>query len=376
VRRDVDLDAMAKGRLQKAERALGALQPFLATQAIPLMMRAMVVKTVLLASVLHGAEVWGMSKERCKPAQALVNQALRLLCGCKRSDMTVSVAAMWRELQVPPVHALASARRARALVKYPTLKTWIATVLKYPVSGQGGPSGWAAASRRWLKINALEVTGEGNPSPRVAYKEVLRATWEKMEMAKDDSAGAPYRERGFQGTSWAAVKAIPAYARREQISLGRGLRAVSMCRLGAFYTARKLARLGLIHRRYETQCPCCGEQGEGETVEHLLLRCDKWDGQREEWLGGMLGGVPKEGREDRDICTIILGGEHMGTRLVSWLPMQLEQGTHDGERVQCGVYQVARFLESIASARNPILRQLGEVPPRRAKARKGRAHPA
>jgi hypothetical protein len=67
-------------------------------QAIPLMTRATVVKTVLMASVLHGAEVWGTSKERCRPAQALVNQALRLVCGCKRSDMTVSVAAMWREL--------------------------------------------------------------------------------------------------------------------------------------------------------------------------------------------------------------------------------------------------------------------------------------
>ncbi len=111
-------------------------------------------------------------------------------------------------------------------------------------------------------------------------------------------------------------------------------------------------------------------------MEHLLLRCSKWDRQREKWLGEMVRGVRQEGREESAICTIILGGEHMGTRLDSWLPMQLEQGTHDGERVQCGAYQVARFLESIASARNPVLRQLGEVPPRRGKARKGRAYPA
>ena len=76
------------------------------------------------------------------------------------------------------------------------------------------------------------------------------------------------------------------------------------------------------------------------------------------------------------VLNIILGGEHVGTRLDSRLPMQLEQGTRHGERVQCGAYQVARFLESIASALNPVLRQLGEVPPHRAKARKGRAHPA
>ncbi len=40
-------------------------------------------------------------------------------------------------------------------------------------------------------------------------------------------------------------------------------------------------------------------------------------------------------REESAIITIILGEEHMlGTRLDSWLPMQLEQGTHDGEHVQ------------------------------------------
>ena len=271
VRRDLDLKAMAKGRLKKAERALGSIQPFLATQAIPLMMRAMVLKTVLMASVLHGAEIWGMSQERSRPAQVLVNKALRLLCGCKRSDKTVSVAAMWRELQVPPVHALASARRARASVKYPELMTWVATVLKYPMGDHVGAPGWAAGSRRWLKANVPELLREGDHSPKAAYNDVLEAVWKKMEQAKSNSAGMPYMERGFRQTSWAAVKAIPIGARREQICLGRGLRAVSMCRMGAFYTARKLARLGLVPRRYETQCPYCNQEGKGETIEHLLV---------------------------------------------------------------------------------------------------------
>ena len=183
-------------------------------------------------------------------------------------------------------------------------------------------------------------------------------------------------ERGFQQTSWAAVKAIPIAARREQISLGRGLRAVSMCRMGAFYTARKLARLGLVPRTYETQCPCCGNKGEGETIEHLLLGCSKWDREREKYLGGVLREVEQRcGMDESAICDIILGGEHMGDRLDSWLPMRREQGTHDGEGMQCGAYQVAKFLQAITSIRNPILRQLGDAPFRRAKARTGRANP-
>jgi len=51
-----------------------------------------------------------------------VNKAVRVMVQCKESDEGVRVAAMWRELNIPPVHAEASARRARALVKYPNLK--------------------------------------------------------------------------------------------------------------------------------------------------------------------------------------------------------------------------------------------------------------
>ena len=103
-----------------------------------------------------------------------------------------------------------------------------------------------------------------------AYNDVLEAVWEKMEQSKSNSAREPYMERGFRQISWAAVKAIPIAARREQIGLGRGLRAVSMCRMGAFYTACKPARLGLVPRIYETRCPCCGQRGKGETIEHIL----------------------------------------------------------------------------------------------------------
>lgn len=389
VRRDLSLKAMMDGRLEKAAKALGSIRHFLVTQSIPTMMRVMVFKAVVVASVMYGAEVWGMQQERCQGVQTLINKGLRLISGCKEKDMTVPVAAMWRELQVPPVHAMASARRARAFFKYPHMQTWIASILKYPFRTGWARSGWAAVSRRWLSRYANELFDHGDngavEDPVVssnvklgkgAYRLVMSLTWEHTERLAVWSAGKLYRDRGFSETSWAAVKAIPSGARREQVALGRGMRAVSLCRMGSFWTAKKLAKLDLVHSRYMTRCPCCDEVGDGETIEHILLQCSKWAEQREQYMGDL---IMQNEWEPRDICTVLLGGECMGIRMPDWLPKQLDGETdhHDGEQIVCGAYSVARFMQSIASSRFSIISQLEQKKHRlrRAKAQKGRARP-
>ena len=57
--------------------------------------------------------------------QVVLNEAMRLMMGSKAKATNIPVAAMWRELGVPPVRAMAAARRARAWFKFPSLKTWI-----------------------------------------------------------------------------------------------------------------------------------------------------------------------------------------------------------------------------------------------------------
>jgi len=64
-----------------------------------------------------------MNQKTCDPAQALVKKAARVMVQCKEPDKRVRIAAMWRELSTPPVHAEASARGARALIKHAGLKT-------------------------------------------------------------------------------------------------------------------------------------------------------------------------------------------------------------------------------------------------------------
>ena len=158
IRRDLDLEAMVTGRIEKAEKGLAAMRPFLAMQSIPIDTRVNVLRAVVLASATYGGEIWGMSQERCNRAQTVVNKALRVVIGSREKDTSIAVAAIWRELGVAPVHVLASARRARAINKYPHLMTWIHVILEYPL--KTNRPAWAELSSRWMNKHFRHVHGD------------------------------------------------------------------------------------------------------------------------------------------------------------------------------------------------------------------------
>lgn len=65
-------------------------------------------------------ETWAMEAALCQKGQAVTNEAMRLVLGCKTKATTIPVAAMWRESGVPEAKALFVARKARAWFKLPS----------------------------------------------------------------------------------------------------------------------------------------------------------------------------------------------------------------------------------------------------------------
>jgi hypothetical protein len=369
ITRRLDFGAMVKGRCKRAERAMRMILPCLRAQMVPLALRVSVLRAVVLSTLLYGSEIWGMDEARCSEAQTIVNQALRAIMGCKRRDMTQPVAAMWRELDVPPVCALAAARRARAIHKFPRLKTWIGVLGRY--DHENKKRAWMAQSRTWLKRYCpdhavAEVTVSDGATwweegLRQEEKEektvvsVLDMRWSAYERTQRWKAAWTYLDCGFTETAWAALKRIPVRNRWEQVRLGQGLRMVSLCRTGGFWTARKRAKRGLIARKYLKLCPCCGTRGEeGETIEHLLLECQKWKDERERCMGDLIKEITAMGpMEQGDMVIILLGGVCSGYRVSSWLPSSTAT-----EAITCGAFQVASFLKCIRGDRAAILSQI------------------
>ena len=388
IRRDLDMEVMVNGRVEKAEKGLAIMRPFLGTQSIPIDTRINVLKAVVLASAVYGGEIWGMCQDRCNRTQTVVNKALRIVIGSRETDTSIAVAAIWRELGVAPVHVLASARRARAINKYPHLMTWIHVILEYSLKTIR--PAWAELSSRWMeryfphvyRDKEYKVEGEvkrGEPGRR-AHKVVMRELWSKVESKTKYVAAVPYFDCGYAQTSWAASKTFPSASRGEQVLLGQGLSMVQKCRLRALWTAERRAKHRLIDSIYRTRCPCCNQEGEGETMEHLLLDCSAWREERMKYIGSLIEQIGLFRLPLSERCTLLLGGEYMGHRLDNWLPPRRKRGQPmdpHSRNLQWGIFQVARYLESIDRRHRLILGRLDRRgrSSLQSQGRNGRAYP-
>ena len=152
------------------------------------------------------------------------------------------------------------------------------------------------------------------------------------------------------------------------------------CRLRALWTAKRRAKHRLIDNMYRTRCPCCNQEGEGETMEHLLLDCSAWREERTKYIGSLIEQIglfrlPLSGR-----YTLLLGGEYLGHRLDNWLPPRRRRGQPmdpHSRNLQWGIFQVARYLESIDRRHRLILGRLDRrgCSPLQSQGRNGRAYP-
>jgi hypothetical protein len=362
-RRDLDLEVMMHGRLVKAKRAWGMMRPFLGTASVPLAARVAVLRSVILATLLYGGELWGMQQQRTQKVQTWLNRVLRVVAGAKETDMSLPVGGLWREMGVAPVHAQAAARRARAINKFRHLHTWIAVLLEHPARTRRRT--WASGALQWMRrfhrgvLWDNEYAEDGGPvgAPgRRAHAVVLEETWLRMEARSCMWASRGYWRRGFRRTVWATPGVVPAWARRAQPPLGFGLRALHRCRLGGLWTAPRLARRGLLDEQYMSRCPCCG-RARGETLCHLLLSCSRWREQRETYLRVLLVEIDVLQLSRSRRAALLLGGEYRGHCLRGWLPAKAadpEVVSGVGYRM-CGAFQVAAYLQRVLKVRQAIL---------------------
>ena len=380
VTRYLDTDVMAERRLIKARRAAFILKPLLRDKYIPVSVRSMILQAVVSSSLLYGSEIWGMDVKRCEKGQLVLNDAMRMMLGSKAKATNIPVAAMWRELGVPPVRAEASARRARAWFKFPLLKTWIGVLCASkvpkpkvkPTPGSKVPTirSWMAVTSSWLrdKRNAVQEADGGDGEEKreeSVFKRVLKDQWEKMERRQGAKASAEYLSNGFASTSLSSMVAIPPLGRREQVKLGSGLRLLSLCRIGGLWTAPRLARAYKVLEDFKDLCPCCAGLvfSRGEDISHIVVECERWKKERELYLGSIIRQLQKQfGPVESDqMGVFLLGGVVEGRRLVDWLPPRKERGRPQCSRDQilhCGALQMARFLQSIECERKGIVGDL------------------
>lgn len=391
---DLTIESMVDHRIRQGQATVASVLPYLRCSVLPMSMRLVTVAVVVGPRLLFGAELYGMNRKLTDKMQVLMNRALRACIGASRAGNVPSV-GLWKEARTLPICALAGARRARAYAKARALKTWLREMVLQPFRCRNWT--WCSGVPRWIGRFALP---HAPPNIRTTY---LGAGWQVLEpaalvevvkaciMARE----CKLRRNLIRSTAAHTLWYEAAQFGKNPLTRARvggqpqdqaGLALILRCRIGAFVTIPTLVGWKRVPQRFLEQCPFCNGN-ESETLEHLVFRCGKWRGLRNEpHMAELIAEVRGLGPNfalsfgQRHLAWI-LGGSHDKCRVHGWMPEgptsdSVQQdatilapadadssvstsASGDGSSLggnQAGAITLARFLMRIVSLRANIIR--------------------
>lgn len=285
---DIDLQAMFEFRLQKFTQRYGAISKQLSNNTIPLRSRILIVKSMLLPSLLYGAEIFGMSSERVNKAESVMKKICKRLLGLKPYSRVLNYEAALMELTLLPVHVEASARRVRLFLK-PLFKTWLEFLKSNIFVSRKWI--WTNGTRNWINRTAPIFITNGAVSVN-DNKRLWFSQWclKKAASIPRTRTLSIYIACANQDTA----KEWLHYQSKEiemATTFAFGFSLLLRARTRTLGTTRQWAQWRILPERYLKQCVMCGLSGNtgyGECLTHLLCECTAFVNVRRIVLGDLL----------------------------------------------------------------------------------------
>jgi exonuclease III len=156
----LDIKIMLEERVKRLHgRTLPALTKLIGTACIPLAVKVLAIKSLLIPALTYGGELFGafMSpSKRDRPVmvmelEKILDEALIMVSKgswTPSSKILSSVKLLRREWKIPSVEAVWAGQMARATLKFRYSKGWVAELYRDPPAND---KSWLKASKRYLK---------------------------------------------------------------------------------------------------------------------------------------------------------------------------------------------------------------------------------
>ncbi len=269
---DPTIQSMAKHTQRKLEKALAVYQPFLCRRTVPMVLKQMVIRNVLMPIAGWGAELWGRQQVLSEAMQRVINKAMRMALGV---NAQTPVFAMLRLLQIKPVLQVAHEKIMRACHRWSTATVgplpffFESCNTTYQVVGYQPPM---ALMLRWYVRN-----GRGRPGVMPTTKH-LKEMYEKMMQRRQEEGGLVLRRMqklGFAPTNLFLVLAWRWPGSTRYLSY-----MAAVCTTG-FRGCLGYVHGGMIHPKWKDTCPMCEEAGVREDLVHYMVKCRRWEVERD-----------------------------------------------------------------------------------------------
>ena len=366
---DLTLEAMIRDRVSKSMGKAMMVAPVLSNNRYPLDLRRAILLSYIQPSLTYAGELLGMrAASLTAPLQKVQDMALgMLLDGREKYMASGSATALMIELGLPPVAACMAALRARAYAKYSNASTLVSSLYS---GNQQEAKGWAKGSKVWLErygpdlaiFNELgkaylkdkRMTQFNNfveVPPKMLGKKVkwtqAEAIWRRAY--NQSTIVTRYIDRGYRETRMYTTRTAEMGS-----AVSVGYQRILQMRCGGFLFGR------LAAHKYKAgylldNCCCCEQAVEGgERIDHILISCPAWAGERvlmTDAMASIRSMEQEQGTlfEAEERTTLLLGGTVGGFTLGNLWAFGEDLG--DGKFGTPMSFQVASFLSTIDRVR-------------------------
>jgi len=341
---ELNLETTSEAITARTRKVVWGLKPFLSNRNIPLAIRVLAIKSLVIPVATMGSELLGMNQKLHIERQKMINQATSwMYSGDRGGTGVLTTTTMGLEIKLAPLSAIASGRRARAWAKFPSLKTWMAALVGMPFTNRSRT--WVTGTKWWLaRLKDSEIPESAIPESAGGYgKKVTDSEWSRLRSVKKPKSLSWYEKCAFKQTRGF----IHQGARFPEVT--RGIEWLSRMRMQAVWTAPRAAKAKLIPLTWRHRCPRCLIETD-ENIPHILIECRAETESRRMIAPIMERAVEQlpAGSEQVAVATLILGGRVGGASLGQrWL----ERTTQGEDEVDPDFVLVSRFLQEVMPRR-------------------------
>ena len=351
--KDISRESMVRNNVEKGRKTLGNLTKFFSRKTYPTYLKVLLLKAKLIPILTYGGEIWGMNTQVANQAQKVCDIACRTIV---RGGRSTGLRRVREELGIDTIASIAARKRLRALTKFESLRTWIATLITDKVKSRYDT--WVTGGTRWMRTYVSNI--EGGEGLQDSKRRLLDLFSDRERRQDHTRASARAIDLGFsQSSPWLEIEGLNP-------ELCEMLTEVGRMRIGIFPTGKRLVYQRMLSSDFTNNCPIC-KCNTPESLEHLFLECQTWNSLREtklkpyfsNWesmiqspaaktlvVGVLLGG--EQGNRENTFAGVF--GPQDQTPVISAMPVATKEPREM-------VVITARFLAGIIPIRRRILSQ-------------------
>jgi hypothetical protein len=275
-----DLSLMINDRLKKGIIQFDRYESLLKSNKVSMIAKSWCLKLIILPTLTYGSEIWGMNKCRTNKMEKSYKRS------CFRLPKNSNMKILSNDLDLNSVYLRSCKSRMRFYLKAPSLNSYISDVIKAKMAKITGTLDWPTTTKKWISrsnftSNLKEITGNPNSTIQNSNEFELRKALNKTfkNLQRSISLVTPREKWFFSEEGGYKMKSIIQVMGLERPDLSYGITILMRMRTGSYWTAPRLAHMGMIDEDYKEICPFCLDNVK-ETISHYIAECRAWNWER------------------------------------------------------------------------------------------------